>query len=162
MNAVLKPRPVIQREHYSRALADEFWPLLQKQWHEIANFKDSIPLDPNFSAYARADQEKRLLVLTARQEGQLIGYSVFFLVFSPHYQSTLFAINDVIYVSPEHRKGRLGLTLVRESERWVKSIATERQVRVKISWHVKLCNDFHELLTRLGYEIEEQSMGKVL
>jgi GNAT superfamily N-acetyltransferase len=157
MNAQLKPQITIQRETYSTALIAEFEPLLKAHWLEIANYRDQVPYDPDFQKYCELDQTGMLFCLTARVDGQLVGYSVFYLTNSPHYKSTLFAINDVFYVDLAHRKGSIPMRLIRESERTARSLGVKR-----LLWHVKPCNQMSELLNRLGYAFEEQTMGRVL
>ena len=157
MNAVLKVRPTISKERFSDALCEELSPLLYSHWQEIANYKKEIPLDVDFDFYRNMDAKGQLLILTARSEGELVGYSIFFLIRNPHYNSTLQAMNDVIYVDPPFRNSRLGLDLIRQSEQHLKGMGVR-----KMSWHVKTCNDVEQVLHRLGYQVEEISMGKLL
>jgi hypothetical protein len=161
MNALIKPQPItIARERYSDELIREMTPLLEMQWKEIANYQDQIPLDPDFSVYQRLDAAEKMLWLIARHAGVLIGYSGFILSYPPHYKSTLFAKNDVIYVPPGYRRSSTGLRLIRESERQLKEIAAGKII--KVSWHVKTSNHLQGLLTALGYAVDEVSMGKIL
>lgn len=163
MNAVIKPIVKIQEERYSDALRAEFQPLLWLHWREIANYQDTIPLAPNFDLYARADAAGRLLALTARMGNDLVGYSIMMLLHPPHYSTTFVAMNDVIWVAPDHRKGRVGLSLIRESERCCKARGC-----IKISWHVKeknadgSDNPLAPVLRKLGYEGEELTLGRLL
>ena len=157
MSAVLKPKLLIAREYCSDALFEEVKPLLYEQWREIANYQDEIPLDVDYDFYRKMEAQKKLVWLTARLDGELIGYSVFILIRHPHYQSTVFAMNDVIFVRMTHRKSRTGLALIRESERRLKALGAR-----KISWHVKLSNDLQRILAAKGYATDEISMGKLL
>lgn len=159
MNAVLKPRRLlrIERELCSDALIEEVKPLLVEQWREIANYQDEIPLDPDYGFYHRMEEQKKLLWLTARLDGELIGYSVFIIIRHPHYVSTVFAMNDVVFVRKSHRNGKVGLGLIRESERQCKAAGAR-----KISWHIKLSNDLNKILAAKGYQTDEMIMGKLL
>ena len=157
MNAQLKPRVLIEREYCSDALFDEVKPLLYEQWREIATYQDEIPLDVDYDFYRRMESQKKLVWLTARLDGELIGYSVFMLIRHPHYQSTVFAMNDVIFVRQSHRQSRTGLALIRESERTLKALGAR-----KISWHIKLTNDLQRILAAKGYAVDEINMGKLL
>jgi len=157
MNAVLKNNLLIAREYCSDGLFKEVKPLLYEQWREIANYQDEIPLDVDYDFYRKMEAQKKLVWLTARLDGELIGYSVFILIRHPHYQSTVFAMNDVIFVRMTHRKSRTGLALIRESERTLKALGAR-----KISWHVKLSNDLQRILSARGYATDEISMGKLL
>jgi hypothetical protein len=89
--------------------------------------------------------------------GGLIGYSVFFLRRHIHYASNIIADNDVLFLAKSSRQGRLGIELIRESERRL----AERGVS-KITWHVKKSRDFRPILVRLGYVEEDIIMGRAL
>ncbi len=148
---------------YSETLAKEVAPLLERHWREIAHYQTAVPLAVDFGVYERASMQKRLLILTARDEGKLIAYCVFFITRSPHYTSTLYALNDVLYVVPEYRNTRTGLALIRESEKRLRERGCQR-----ISWHVKeknadgSLNPLGTILSRLGYAVEELHLGKLL
>lgn len=156
MNAQLKPIVDIGSEGYSDALMAEMAPLLRKHWSEIATHRDRIPLDPDFPRYAKLDALGRILCLTARLDGRLIGYSVFVLTRPGHYKSTLSALNDVIYVDPAYRKGSVGVRLIRETEKRLADVGV-----VKVTWHAKPGTQLAALLQRLGYDIDELMLAKV-
>lgn len=157
MNAQLQIGPQIQQEAYSDALIAEMKPMLYEHWLEVATFKDRIPLDPDYPAYQMLDGAGKVLCLTARIEGVLVGYSVFLLRRSSHYKSTSAALNDVIYVHPRCRRGSLGLRLIRETESRLKAMGV-----VKITWHAKPQTQLADLLVRLGYVLDELMLAKVL
>lgn len=157
MNAQLQPQTLIQREVYTRALGHEALPLLTAHWREIANYQAAIPLDIDWDFYDKMQAQAKLLCITARVGGKLVGYSVFLITRHPHYVSTVFAANDVIFVSEDMRKGRIGLSLIRASEREARALGAR-----KITWHVKVTNDVARLLERLGYQCDELIMGKLL
>jgi GNAT superfamily N-acetyltransferase len=157
VNAVLKPRVEISEEQYTEALYEEALPLARLQWEEIANYRELIPLSPRKDVYLASAKAGHLLFLTARFDGVLIGYAIFFIVYTAHYGKSLFAVNDIIYVLPEYRKGSVGVRLVKESER-----ETKKRGAMLIRFHCKLTNDFASLLDRLGYNTDEISKGKLL
>lgn len=92
-------------------LHDEILPLIQAHWHEIGAYGEDVPLDPDWQNYAVLEVSGLLHVATARVDGKLVGYCVTLVAPHLHYKSTVFAINDLIYVLPEYR-GRAGLKLV--------------------------------------------------
>lgn len=147
---------VVQVEKYADVI-DEIKPLLALHWQEIANNRDAIPLDPNYAHYKVMEDAGMLVILAARKDDALVGYSIFFLLRNLHYQSTLFAMNDVLYLLPAERASRVGLRLIKESERVVASMGAK-----KISWHIKPTHDFSPLLERLGYAKDEIAMGKII
>lgn len=146
----------IRVERYADVIGD-IKPLLELHWQEIASFKDRVPFDPDYERYQAIEEAGALLIIAARRHGLLVGYSIFFLGPHPHYKSTIFAANDIVFLLPGERSGGLGVRLFKESER----IAFERGARF-ISWHIKPINDFSPLLARLGYSHHEIIMAKPL
>src|SRR5271154_1078017 len=122
MSAELKLRTVIERVEFSQELGEEAMPLVRAHWKEIAKYQAEIPLAPDWGFYERIQAQGKLLCVTARIGGELIGYSLFSILRHPHYVSTLFACNDSIFVRGDMRKGRLGLALIRECERQCRAL----------------------------------------
>ena len=112
-------QPVYARETFEAAY-DEAEPLLALHYREIAHYQD-IPLDVNEEAYRTLETLDMLRVFTVRLAADaetfpLIGYAVFVVNRNPHYKGSLQAVQDIIYVDPEFRKGRVGLNLLRFCE----------------------------------------------
>lgn len=102
------------RESVSAEFFEEITPLLEKHFHEIAHYQD-IPLQPNFARYLELDRAGALRTFTARDELQkLVGYAVFFVSANLHYQSSVQAVQDVIYLEQSSR----GLGIGREFIDW--------------------------------------------
>lgn len=89
---------------------DEALPLLGTHWAEIAHFKD-IPLNPDWDIYLKAEAGGMLRAFSIRLEAtkELVGYVVFFVRPNAHYRDSLQAVQDILYVHPDHRKGFLAL-----------------------------------------------------
>ena len=104
------PEIVFAVETYGQ-LVDEIKPLLPEHWAELAVHKD-IPLDPDFSFYERAAAAGSLLFMTVRKAGALIGYSIWVVKAHPHYRGHIWAINDIVWLHPEHRGMRIGRAFV--------------------------------------------------
>lgn len=148
-------RPVITYQVERAAeLWDEIRPLLIRHWEEIAHFKD-IPLNPSVDAYARLEAAGVLRCYTVRLAGALIGYLVATVVPSLHYSGSLQAHQDVLFLLPEHRRGRIGLHLLRFAEKALR----EEGVQV-LHQHVKVAHDFGPLLERDGYELVDKIYAK--
>ena len=146
---------------YQRERARDLWadinPLLQVHWREIATYED-IPLDPDVDRYNAMDDAGAMRCYTARAEGALIGYAVFSLATNMHYRSSAIAVQDVLFVLPEHRKTRAGLGLIRYTERELK-----KEGVILILQHEKIANpELGVILERLGYEALETIRGKRL
>lgn len=151
-------------------------PLLTQHWGEIANYKDTVPLEPDWSMYEKLEAKGAFWACVVeeikpayKENGEeifldncpllrnIIGYSAFYISNHPHYKSLRVAENDVIYLHPEYRKTGIGLKLIQESEKMLKDLGVQ-----KIQWHVKLKHDFTPLLERLGYRKEDILMGKIV
>lgn len=91
-----------QIETYAQVIED-IKPLLERHWQEIAVY-DDIALSPDFEFYANADKLGMMAVYTARLNGKLIGYAIYFIRKGHHhYQEAGWAVSDIILVLPEHR-----------------------------------------------------------
>jgi predicted GNAT superfamily acetyltransferase len=132
--------------------------LAQLHWDEIAWDKDKVPLDPNWELYAALEHTGKLVCVTAREDGKLWGYSVFIVQGALHYRTTLTAINDVLFLHPDKRHSRVGLSLINKSEEFLQA----RGVR-RVFWHVKPgVHDFSPVLLHKGYRLDEIVYSKVL
>lgn len=134
-------------------ILDEFKVLCVHHWQEIAGYKEQIALDPDWGKYLKMEELGMLAVMTARSSGVLVGYSVFIITPHLHYQQCLMAMNDLIYILPEHR-GYAGAKLILESHRFMVALGAER-----IMWHIKPGNDWSSVLAKMGYKQEEIMMG---
>lgn len=146
---------------YQRERACDLWgeilPLLQEHFAEISHYPD-IPLDPEIDAYNEIEEKGALRCYTARLDGALIGYAVFFLRNNLHYRSSYQAVQDVLFVRKEHRQGRVGLGLIRHTERELKSEGVQVCYQ-----HIKVHTPHTiELFKKLGYEPIDLIMGKRL
>lgn len=145
------------REGYADVLG-EIGPLLENHWQEVAFYPD-IPLSPDWAAYEATDRAGCLRVYTARLEGVLIGYCVVFVRQGIHYTTCLEASEDLLFIAPHFRKGRVGIGLIK---------FTDDQLRAEgvqlIKRHVKIdpALNFGPLLERMGYDPIDQIYGKRL
>jgi len=130
-------------------------PLLADHYRELAHYQDRIPLAPMWEQYAQLEQRNDFFLMCARHDGTLVGYAGWFLRPHPHYAGCLMAANDIIYLAPAHRRGRVGLKLIDESEYLLKVLGVDR-----ITWHVKPSHDWSPILKRKGYQLEELIYGK--
>lgn len=145
---------------YQQEKVSDLWEeseaLLQAHWREIAHYQD-IVLDPNKAFYAAAEEVGMLRCYTARDGVQLVGYVVFFAKPNPHYQGSLQAAQDVLFLLPEYRKGMAGVRLITVAEKNLKAEGVQ-----VVYHHVKRINKVGELLVRLGYELVDEIYAKRL
>jgi len=135
-----------KREPLTREALSEAMPLLQAHWKEIAHYQD-IPLDPDVAMYVAAEERGTVRAYSARNEcGQLIGYAVFFVKHNPHYQGSLQAVQDIIYLDPDAR-GR-GLQFINFCDEQLRAEGVQ-----VVYHHVKAVHNFGKALERIGYEL---------
>ena len=137
-------------------IKDDIQVLIKEHWEEIAHNKDVIPLDPNYDLYEKMEAAGRLIICAARLEGELIGYSLFFLTYPMHYQTTLVATNDLLFMRKAYRGSHYGVSLIRESEAKVLALGAK-----KVAWHIKPEHDFSPILKKMGYQLDEILYAKV-
>ena len=132
--------------------------LLERHWQEVAFYKD-IPLAVDWEVYAAVEAAGRLRIFTARIAGELVGYCAYSVGPIPVHRSLRRASQDVLFLAPEHRKGRIGVQLLLFSERQLR----DEGVQVVVQ-HSKARKDLDlgPLLERLGYEQVEAVWGKRL
>jgi len=133
---------------------EEAKPLLVEHYLEIAHYQD-IPLEPDYASYASLEDAGITRVYTARNEGELIGYAVFFVRKNIHYSSSLQAIQDIIYIHPKYR-GQGGRFIV-----WCDAQLKAEGVQV-VYHHVKASHNWGPLLERIGYQLIDHIYGRRL
>ena len=106
--------PVFAIERYADVI-NEAGPLIEKHYDELASYKD-ISLRLRHKLYQIAEILGEFVLFTVRDEGNLVGYAPFFLREPMHYEGSLWAFGDVIWVHPEWRKRGLGRELVQFCE----------------------------------------------
>lgn len=87
-------------EKYSY-IADELNSLAEKHYYEVEDGR--MPFKINKDAYIEIDRNDGLLLITARDNGELIGYILNFISNSLHNADSLTSTNDAIYVKPGYR-----------------------------------------------------------
>ena len=83
-----------------------YWPL---HWEELALDKERIKPNADIERYISLSQNGILQVVTAREDGKLIGYHFSIIGTHLHYKHVLMANTDMYWLHPYHRKGNTGL-----------------------------------------------------
>lgn len=143
----------VQREQIADIRA-ELEPLLVAHWREIAHYQD-ILLEPDWAFYCSSPF---LRCFTVRMEGVLVGYLITGVAKNKHYMSSLQAMQDILFVHPDHRGSDLGRTLLRYHLQQM----TQEKVQVDYQ-HVKRSHPaLGLLLESAGYEPVEIIYAKRL
>ena len=145
-----------QLERFS-AVVDEIKPLIWDQWEGIAINKEKVIINPNYELYGQLDDSGILSIVTVRDDGALVGYCIWTVIFSFHYRDHRWAIADTIYIKPSHRKGFAAARLLKLSE----SVLRQRGVSVA-DIGSKVALDFGAVLKRRGWRHIENKHQKIL
>lgn len=111
---------------------------------------------PAVDLYIAMEQAGSIIALGAFHGSELIGYSVAFVATHLHYGFP-YAHHDLLFVRQDHRRGSLGLRLIRRTEEAAKSRGAHM-----VLWHVKPKSTLESIVTRTGYTLEEAVYRKDL
>jgi hypothetical protein len=134
-----------RQEPFNKTLIEEMLPLWRDHYEELALYKD-FPLSPTLYVYENASMRSILRIYTAREEDRLVGYQVFFVHAHPHFSGAMEAIQDLLFLSQDMRKGFTGYRFLK----WCDEQLTSDGVNL-IFQHVNKDHDYGPLLRRLGY-----------
>ncbi len=131
------------KESLSSELFAEIVPLAQDHFEEVDPMPDKKQ-GMNFNFYVSV--ELALRIFTARIDDKLAGYATFFVNKHPHYEDSLQAQQDLVFMVPEHR-GLFGLSFLRYCDEELINEGVEA-----ILQHSPVKRDFGPVLGKLGYE----------
>ena len=143
-----------QAESFEQTLP-EFSYLLPQHWEELALQKDKVPLSPQFDIYFERERNNHLIFVTARDEGEIVGYFIGFIAQGLHYSTCKTCHLDIFYIRKDYRKGRMGIRLFKFVEEELKKRGVQR-------WFVssKLHADASALFKYLKFEPIELHFSK--
>lgn len=134
---------------------EEIQPLIEKHWREVAHYQD-IPLSVDWEGYKRVEDAGALRFYTVRtDEDELIGYCVYFVKHNLHYQESLQASQDIIFIAKEHR-GQ-GAKFIQWCDEQLKADGVQA-----VYQHVKSAHNFGPMLERIGYQLVDLIYAKRL
>ncbi len=129
--------------------------LARRHWDEVD--ETGLPYNPTWEMMQKWEDEGSFRVISVRESGELIGYaSVLLRVMHQTNEITAF-IQDP-YILPEHRKGMLGVQLLKEAEKLVKPLNVKKLVVAEPITE----NSIGLVYKRLGYTPQETLWSKVL
>lgn len=135
----------------------EIEPLLVSHYKEIAMYQDKIELSPDWQKYQTLEDAGVLKIACVRDEGELVGYYICFVLPNPHYSNDLYAMNDIVLIKPQYRNAQVGLKLFQFVEEWMK----EEGVSV-MTVHMKTSLPFDKLCEGLGWDYAERLYTKCI
>jgi GNAT superfamily N-acetyltransferase len=138
---------VFAQEKLSECL-EEIHPLLQKNHDETGVYQ--LPYNPNYPRYLALEKVDYIRFFTARLNGQIVGFALFFMDFEIYQKEVQSATQTLNYVTPEHRGAGYSFMKFCDDilqKQGVNSIW--RQASVK--------RDIGKVYERLGYALVEMS-----
>jgi hypothetical protein len=124
---------------------EEMVPLIVAHHKEISLHPD-LKLKPNLTRYQQLEDLGALRIYTARKDSKLLGYMIFLISESLHFENVTDAYQDILYIDPSHRG--FGLSFFR----WVDTQLKNDGVNFILQNVTTKC-DFSPLLKRLRYEL---------
>lgn len=151
------PSPVIQIQTLPVSYFEENCnDLFKEHYDEIALNKSVMKLSPDWTKYYALEQSNMLLCLGAFMGDECVGYSINFLMSHLHYKDLLYMQNDLLFVAEEHRKSRVGLLLIQETEVQAKEYGAKMML-----WHAKENTSLSVIMQRMGYRVQDIIFSKV-
>jgi GNAT superfamily N-acetyltransferase len=138
------------------AFVEELKELFPLHYEELCVTKD-FPLAPDYDAYKRLAEAGMLRCITVRADDEVIGYAIFIIQPHLHYMTCKTAFEDIYYIRPDYRKGRIGIRLFKYAEEVLKGIGVNR-----IIMHTKIHMDNSKLFEYLGYKWTDKLYTKIL
>ncbi len=138
------------------AFVEELKELFPLHYEELCVTKD-FPLVPDYDAYKRLANAGMLRCITVRADEELVGYIIFIVQPHLHYMTCKTAFEDIYYVRPDFRKGRVGIRLFKYAEEVLKAIGVNRVIM-----HTKIHMDNSKLFEYLGYKWTDKLFTKIL
>lgn len=109
----------------------ELWPLLVDHREELTTNKALMKLNPDVDRYRHAEAMGFGLTIVARDDAQIVGYSINFIAPHIHYKDVLMVYNDALWTAHSHR-ALVGAKLMDET----KAAGQRRGARL-MAWHAK-------------------------
>lgn len=136
---------------------EELKPILPLHYEELALNKDKVPLSPQYDVYLQREMLGELVFITARIEGELMGYFIGFVSPGLHYSTCLTCLMDIFYIHPEHRGSSFGFKLFTFVEQELRRRNVDR-------WFVgsKVHLDASWLFEKLGFDRVEVVYSKYM
>lgn len=126
---------------------EELLPLVQQHYHEVESYQEVAPLNVDVDKYRQLYDLGLLSVVTARDGDRLIGYCIDSIGAGLHCKSTLFAVNDAIFVHPDYRGTLVAYRMVSEVKRELISLGVQIHMI-----HMKSNKPFKRLVEKQGYD----------
>jgi GNAT superfamily N-acetyltransferase len=144
----------IQREKFADIMDELPW-LFARQYGEVILDKDGLQDDVDYNRYVKLEELGILHCLTVRCNGVLVGYFFNMIIYHLHHKGIKTCSSDMIYILPGHRKGGVGLWLLRMGISEMKKLGVQ-----KMYIGAKIGTRFGKLLKKLDFCAIEETHSK--
>lgn len=136
--------------------------LFYEHWKEVAVDRDKIALDIDWARYVSMEAQGILHVMTARDDGVLIGYYTALVMTHLHFKQSRTAWSDMVFLLAPYRKTGKGLLttgylLICAAEKMLKNLRVEKSYLVTTT-----IVPVNILTKRLKYRPGEEMYSKLL
>lgn len=119
--------------------------------------KDTPPLDYDWPFYLQAEADGKYVLITARENDELIGYVDYYVNTHPHHKTVMFASCNTLATKLGHRGKGVGTKLVKAAEPLLQLYNVDCIVH-----GYRTVYDTEPLFPKLGFKLIEQIYVKVL
>ena len=105
---------------------EEIKPYIAKHSQEVYGDEFEKWSEPAWDKYHACGEMEMCWIVTLRDDGKLVGYSVFFIQEHLHHPEIKQAMSDSLYLDEKYRKGRLGIELIKKGEKYLHSLGVKR------------------------------------
>ena len=124
--------------------------LILQHYEELVTQKEVMQLKLNLKAYNQLYDKDILEIHTVRDDGKMIGYSMWIINSPIQFSDTLVANSNALFLRSDYRKGILGMKFIKWS---IEEIKKRKPSRIFL--HVKPFMDFSPILERIGASLFE-------
>lgn len=149
-------------ESLQSLLTDGLEDLLYEDYAEMENEAGGLPFDLDMDHFRDLERRGIYHVVSARQDGQLVGYNAFFLNHHAWSRRAIISVCDVLYLTPEHRRGLNGFRLLKTTDRLLAEKGVRRN-EYGVRLHKRIGSrggTVGDLLKILGYKCIEERWVK--
>ena len=115
------------------------------------------PLDMDWDYYAAQEAAQQLVLITAREDKEMVGFVMYIVMMHPHHKTVRYALCDILAVKLGYRNVGIGAKLVTAAEPLLKQYYVKRMLH-----GFRTVYDTEPLFPKLGYTLFEQNYMKAI
>lgn len=127
---------------------DEIATLVNTHFEEAGLDREAVPLDVDWERYIALSNAGEVLTVTARINGQMVGYFIALITPNLHYKSSTIALTDSFFILKEYREGMTGVRLFKYTIKVLKEDIGVDRFHIGCKLHI----DMDKIFKRLGFK----------